>query len=117
MLSDALALTVTTSGLLGQVEVGVLGWKPRFGARLAEGALRVTAHAPPSIPAPDALRLRLASPTLGFAQLARFLQGEPLRVRDVPSDPVKLLRGETLLAEGALIVQRGEIGVRVSRVC
>jgi len=115
LVSDAWALTVTTTGLVGNVEVRVLGCHERWSARLSGDSLLLGASL--STTAHDATRVRfvIAAQEISLEALARLSAGQPLTLHEAPSPRVRVVTEQGALAEGVLIVQRGELGVRIAR--
>jgi flagellar motor switch/type III secretory pathway protein FliN len=126
LLSDRIPLTVTASGLVGNVEIRVLGSREVLPARLDGRALCVRPRSPDSSANPPAATLPsdptrvefvLARQALSFAQHAHLTGGDVLSLKaEVPMDPVLIMQDGIELGEGALVVHRGELGVRVGHL-
>jgi hypothetical protein len=114
LVSDSWALTVTTRGLQGPVTVQVSGCAHDLTAHLSDGMLHVTG-APVSPREAPCVEVRLARLGLPLHALAAALGGCPWPLSEVPSESVLLSLDGEPWAEGALVVYRGAVGVRVAR--
>jgi len=113
-LSDRQALTCTSAGLVGPVEVKVEGVAETYAASLSGHTVSLK-----TVPRPEAragrVELRIARQQLSLAELGRFAQGGALQLNEVPLERVQVFQDGLLRAEGDLVVHRGALGVRISR--
>lgn len=114
LLSDRFPLTLTTDGLVGNVEVRVSGSLEVLPARLEGDALSVATRRHDSPVGDDLLELVIAQQDMSIEELAHLTRGDVIRLSDVPLDPVRVFERGTLRATGSLVVHRGEFGVRVT---
>jgi flagellar motor switch/type III secretory pathway protein FliN len=127
LLSDRLPLAVTASGLVGNVELRVLGSNEILSARLENRAVcvsqlpvstdsRYEARESVRNQTSESVDIVIARRALSFSDLARVITGAPLQLDEVPMDPVLVLQDGTLRAQGCLVVRRGELGVRITHL-
>lgn len=125
LLSDALALSLTTRGLTGLVELSVPGSDERWSARLEAGGLCVLTSVPGGSAQQASLRhthppqrasFVLAHHRVSFPELASLASGARLELGQVPHECVQLECHGQLVAEGELIVHQGALGLRVTRL-
>lgn len=114
LVSDEWTLTNTTEGLAGEVVLSTPGTSSAFAARLSRGQVRV--RHPVEKTRDGAVELVLARRQVPVLELAGVAAGKPLQFAPLPEELVALYRGGELLAEGELIVHRGAIGMRITRL-
>ncbi len=115
LLSDRLALTCTSAGLVGPVEVKVEGLAETYSATLSGHTLRLNPAAKPGARA-GRVELVIARQRLSLEELGRLGRGDALPLTDVPLENVQVFQDGVLRAEGGLVVHRGALGVRLSRL-
>jgi hypothetical protein len=123
LLSDALAVAVTSTGLMGPVEVRFRGLQGSLPANLAGHTLHLRRGRTPDTSAPprsrnvDAqLEFVIAKRRVSLLEIAEFARGAPLHLQDIPLASVSVLQDGKQRAEGSLVVHRGALGVRMTRL-
>lgn len=112
LVGDGWALTDAVDGLTGTVTLAIPDGAVWLAGELARSAVRASGTCTIG---PDALaELVLARLSVRFEDLARLGGGEPLTLPPLGNSPALLRAGGRAIAEGALIMHRGALGLRVT---
>lgn len=115
LLSDNTGLTLTVDGLVGDVELRVVGIAELGRVRLEPQRLSALPSAA-TRRSDDAVALCISEGSLSLLALSQLVGGqvEVPWTAATPSEMVSLLCADAIAAEGALVVHRGKLGIRIA---